>query len=222
MGIFSRTRDIIAANVTDLLSKSEDPAQTIRVIILEMEETLVEVRASAARSIADQKEMRRQIDRLEELQASWTEKAELALSRGRDDLARAALVEREKVADMAERLGSEIAVIEEALHASEADIFKLQNKLREARGRQSAISTRMESAHNRARMREMYAGSRVEEAFSGFELLERRADYAEGEADALLLAAPAKTLAEEIAELRNADRIDAELERMKQARRAAA
>ncbi|HZF93398.1 MAG TPA: phage shock protein PspA [Allosphingosinicella sp.] len=222
MGIFSRTRDIIAANVTDLLSKSEDPAQTIRVIILEMEETLVEVRASAARSIADQKEMRRQIDRLDALQASWTEKAELALSRGRDDLARAALVEREKVADMAERLGGEIGVIEDALHASEADIFKLQNKLREARARQSAISTRMESAHNRARMREMYAGSRVDEAFSGFELLERRADYAEGEADALLLAAPPRTLAEEIAELRNADKIDAELERMKQARRAAA
>ena len=222
MGIFSRTRDIIAANVTDLLSKSEDPAQTIRVIILEMEETLVEVRASAARSIADQKEMRRQIDRLDALQASWTEKAELALSRGRDDLARAALVEREKVADMAERLGGEIAVIEDALHASEADIFKLQSKLREARARQSAIATRMESAHNRDRMREMYAGSRVDEAFSGFDLLERRADYAEGEADALLLAAPPKTLAEEIAELRNADKIDAELERMKQARREAA
>jgi phage shock protein A len=222
MGIFSRTRDIIAANVTDLLSKSEDPAQTIRVIILEMEETLVEVRASAARSIADQKEMRRQIVRLEELQASWTEKAELALSRGRDDLARAALVEREKVADMGARLGGEIRTIEDALHASEADISKLQNKLREARARQSAIATRMESAHNRARMREMYAGSRVDEAFSGFELLERRADYAEGEADALLLAAPPKTLAEEIAELRNADKIDAELERMKQARRAAA
>jgi phage shock protein A len=222
MGIFSRTRDIVAANMTDLLSKSEDPAQTIRVIILEMEETLVEVRASAARSIADQKEMRRQIVRLGELQDSWTEKAELALSRGRDDLARAALVEREKVADMAERLGGEIGTIEEALRASEADIAKLQNKLREARARQSAISTRLESAQNRTRMRQMYAGPRVEEAFSNFELLERRADYAEGEADALLLAAPCKSLAEEIAELRNADRIDAELKRMKAARKAAA
>ena len=222
MGIFSRTRDIVAANVTDLLSKSEDPAQTIRVIILEMEETLVEVRASAARSIADQKEMRRQIVRLEELQASWTEKAELALSKGRDDLARAALVEREKVADMAERLGGEIAVIEAALRASEADISKLQGKLREARARQSAIATRIESAHNRHRMREMYAGQRVEEAFSGFELLERRADYAEGEAEALMLAAPPKTLAEEIAELRSAEKIDAELEAMKAARRVAA
>jgi len=222
MGIFSRTRDIVAANVTDLLSKSEDPAQTIRVIILEMEETLVEVRASAARSIADQKEMRRQAARLEELQAGWTEKAELALSRGRDDLARAALIERAKVADMGGRLGDEIETIEDALRASEADIFKLQSKLREARARQSAIATRLESAQNRTRMREMYAGPRVDQAFSQFELLERRADYAEGEADALLLAAPPKTLAEEIAELKNAEQIDAELERMKAARLAAA
>jgi len=222
MGIFSRTRDIVAANMTDLLSKSEDPSQTIRVIILEMEETLVEVRASAARSIADQKEMRRQIDRLGDLEASWTEKAELALSRGRDDLARGALVEREKVADMADRLRGEIGTIEAALSESEADIFKLQKKLTEARTRQSAIATRLESAQNRTRMREMYAGSRVDEAFSNFELLERRADYAEGTADALLLAAPPKSLAEEIAELRNAEKIDAELERMKAARLAAA
>ena len=221
MGIFSRTRDIIAANVTDLLSQSEDPAQTIRVMILEMEETLVEVRASAARSIADQKEMRRQVARLEELQASWTEKAELALSRGRDDLARAALVEREKVADIAARIAGEAATIEAALRASEADIAKLQNKLREARARQSAVATRIESAHNRSRMREMYAGPRVDEAFAQFDRLERRADFAEGEAEALLLAAPPKSLAEEIAELKSADKIDAELERMKAARLAA-
>lgn len=222
MGIFSRTRDIVAANVTDLLSKSEDPAQTIRVIILEMEETLVEVRASAARSIADQKEMRRQIARLSELGASWTEKAELALSKGREDLARAALVEREKVADMGERLGREIAVIEETLRASEADIAKLQAKLREARVRQSAISTRIESAHQRTRMREMYAGERTEAAFANFETLERRADRAEGEAEALVLAAPPKSLEEVIAELRSAEKIDAELERMKAARSVAA
>ena len=101
MSIFSRTRDIIAANVIDLLERSDDPAKTIRVIILEMEETLVEVRASAARYIADQKEKRRQIAQLAGLQDSWTERAELALSKGRDDLARAALMEKEKLTDLA-------------------------------------------------------------------------------------------------------------------------
>src|SRR5690242_2497302 len=148
MGIFSRTRDIIAANVTDLLDKAEDPAKMIRMIILEMEETLVEVRSTAARTIADQKEMRRQIAKLERVGDSWTEKAELALSKNREDLARAALLERQKAADLSEQLKTEIEVLDDALRASEADIAKLQNKLREARTRQNAIMTRMETAQN--------------------------------------------------------------------------
>ena len=222
MSIFSRTRDIIAANVIDLVERSNDPAKTIRVMILEMEETLVEVRASAARSIADMKEKGRQLGQLAELQDSWTERAELALSRGRDDLARAALMEKEKLTELADELRTEIADIDAELRASEGDIAKLQAKLREARVRQSAIATRMESAHNRARLREMYAGSRVEEAFSNFTQLEREADLAEGHADALLLAAPPKSLEDEIAELKVAERVDAELAAMKAAMKEAA
>jgi phage shock protein A len=214
--IFSRTRDIFAANMTELLDRSEDPARMIRMIILEMEETLVEVRASAARSIADGKEMRRAWKRLDELQASWTEKAELALSKDREDLAKAALIERQKAADMAEGLKSEIAVIDDSLKSYEADIAKLQAKLREARARQNAIAARFESAVTRAKTREIMNGSRTEEAFSRFELLERRADFAEGRADALGMTGP-KSLEEEIAELKAGEKVDAELEAMKAA-----
>jgi len=214
--IFSRTRDIVAANMTELLDRSEDPARMIRMIILEMEETLVEVRASAARSIADGKEMRRAWKRLDELQASWTEKAELALSKDREDLAKAALIERQKAADMAEGLKAEIAVIDESLKGYEADIAKLQAKLREARARQNAIATRFESAVTRAKTREIMNGSRTEDAFSRFELLERRADFAEGRADALGMTGP-KSLEEEIADLKAGEKVDAELEAMKAA-----
>lgn len=215
MGIFSRTRDIIAANVTDLLDKAEDPAKMIRMIILEMEETLVEVRASAARTIADQKEMRRHIGKLEKLQESWTEKAELALSKGREDLAKAALVEKQKAGDMCDKLSEEIAVLDEALKASEEDINKLQNKLREARTRQNSIVARLESANNRVRLREMTNGTKMQDAFSRFDLLERRVDFAEGRAEAAGLGAAPKTLEEEIAELRSSEKVDAELEALK-------
>jgi phage shock protein A len=191
----------------------------IRMIILEMEETLVEVRASAARSIADVKEMRRALRRLEELQASWTEKAELALSKDREDLAKAALIERQKAADMAAGLRDEIRVIDETLKGYEADIAKLQGKLREARSRQNGIATRLESAVTRARAREVMNGSRTEDAFSRFEVLERRADFAEGRADALGMTGP-KSLEEEIAELKASEKVDAELEAMKAARAA--
>ena len=214
--IFTRTRDIFAANMTELLDRSEDPARMIRMIIMEMEETLVEIRASAARSIADIKEMRRALGKLEAMQAGWTERAELALSRGREDLAKAALGERQKAADIAEGLVAEIGQIEELLRGYEADIAKLQAKLREARARQNAISARLESAVARAKTREVLHGSRTQDAFSRFEILERRADFAEGRAEALGLTGP-KSLEEEIAELRANEKIDAELEAMKAA-----
>src|SRR3954453_20414266 len=216
MSIFSRTRDIFAANITEILDRSEDPAKMIRMVILEMEETLVEVRASAARCIADGKEMRRALSRLDELQKSWTEKAELALSKDREDPAKAALMERQKAADMGDGLRTEIKVIEDTLRGYEGDIAKLQGKLREARPRQNAISTRFESAVTRARAREVMHGNRTEDAFSRFELLERRADFAEGRADALGMTGP-KSLEEEIAELRASESVDAELAAMKAA-----
>jgi phage shock protein A len=216
MGIFSRTRDIIAANVTDLLDRAEDPEKMIRQIIFEMNETLVEVRASAARTIADQKEMRRHIAKLEGLQDSWKEKAELALSKDREDLATAALVEKQKAGDMAERLKSEIAVLDDALAGYEADIAKLQKKLSEARARQSSVVNRLESAENRYKLREMTSGDRVEDAFSRFEILERRVDEAEGRADALGLGYK-KSLDEEIAELQAADKVADELAALKAA-----
>jgi phage shock protein A len=216
MSIFSRTRDIFAANMTELLDRAEDPARMIRMIILEMEETLVEVRASAAKTIADGKDMRRTLMRLEDLQTSWTEKAELALSKDREDLAKAALLERQKAADMADGLREEIKQLDETLKGYEVDIAKLQSKLREARVRQNAISHRIESAVTRAKARELLNGGRTEDAFSKFEVLERRADFAEGRAEALGMTGP-KTLEEEIAELKSSDKVDAELEAMKAA-----
>ncbi len=214
MGIFSRTRDIVAANFADLIEKAEDPSKMIRMIILEMEETLVEVRASAARTIADQKEMRRHISKLEQLQDNWTEKAELALSKDREDLAKAALVERQKAFDMAEQLKAEVGVLDDALRASEEDIAKLQTKLREARTKQNAVQTRLESANNRTRLREMYNGPKTHEAFSRFDILDRRVDEAEGRADAMGLGV-VKSLEEEIAELRSNDKVDAQLAALK-------
>ncbi len=219
MGIFSRTRDIIAANFNDLLEKADDPSKMIRMIIMEMEETLVEVRASAARTIADQKEMGRHVAKLDRLQADWSEKAQLALSKDREDLARAALVEKKKAADMGVQLQAEIGVLDDAMRAYEIDIEKLQTRLREARSRQTAIAARLESAENRVRLRTLLASERVDEAMARFDQLERRVDYAEGRADALSLAdGSAKPgLADEIAALAGQDKIDEELEAMKRA-----
>jgi phage shock protein A len=218
MGIFSRTRDIIAANFNDMLDKADDPQKMIRMIILEMEETLVEVRASAARTIADQKEMHRHCVKLDRLQADWAEKAQLALSKDREDLARAALVEKKKAGDMADQLKAEIAVLDDALRAYEEDIAKLQHRLREARSRQTAIAARLESAENRVKLRTLMSTERTDEALARFDQLERRVDYAEGRADALRIAEDGPpSLADEIAALAGSDAIDDELAAMKKA-----
>ncbi len=217
--VFSRARDIFAANMTDLLDRAEDPSRMIRMIILEMEETLVEVRASAARSIADIKEMRRTLTRLDALGTDWTARAKLALDKDREDLARAALGERQKAAEMADSLRAELNQFEAVLRGYEADIAKLQGKLREARARQNAIAARFENALTRARTSEVMHGSRTLDAFAKFEVLERRADFAEGRADALALTGP-KSLEEEIAELKAAEAVDVELQAMKAALKA--
>ena len=219
MGIFSRTRDIIAANFNEMLDKADDPSKMIRMIILEMEETLVEVRASAARTIADQKEMHRHTVKLDKLQSDWAEKAQLALSKDREDLARAALVEKKKAADMSEQLKAEIAVLDDSLRAYEEDIHKLQSRLREARSRQTQIAARLESAENRVKLRSLMTTERVDEALTRFDALERRVDYAEGRADQLKMESEngKLSLSDEIAALGGSDKVDEELEEMKRA-----
>ena len=162
--------------------------------------------------------MNRAVTRLDALQSDWTDKAELALSKGRDDLAKSALVERQKASEMAESLKGELEEMDKVLRSYEADIAKLQSKLRKARARQNAIAVRFESAVKRARAREIIHGSRTEDAFSKFELLDRRADFAEGRCDALGIT----SLEDEIDQLGSSESIEAELQAMKSALKARA
>ena len=214
MGIFSRTRDIIAANVTDLLDKAEDPAKMIRMIIMEMEETLVEVRASAARTIADQKELRRSIMKLERAAEDWKDKAELALSKDREDLAKAALVEKQKAQGRVGQMQAEVDLLLDSLGSYEKDIQKLEAKLREARSRQGALLQRLETANNRVRVSSLLKGEKTADAFSRFDVLERRVDDAEGRADAFDLG-QSETLESKFAQLQADDAVEAELVEMK-------
>jgi phage shock protein A len=214
MGIFSRMGDIVAANVNDLLDKADDPAKMIRLIIMEMEETLIEVRASAARTIADQKEGRRTLVRIDQAGANWAEKAELALSKGRDDLAKAALIEKQKLGKMTETVLHDMTLLDEALAKHEEDIQKLEAKLRDARARQQTIVSRLQTAQSRLKVRELTSGRKVDDAFARFDILERRVDLAEGRVDAFDLGRK-KSLEEEINELQTDDAIDAELAALK-------
>ena len=214
MGVFSRLSDIINSNLSAILDRAEDPQKIIRLIVQEMDETLVEVRATAARAIAERKEVTRQLDRYQGAQAEWERKAELALRKGREDLSRAALVEKAKLADAARSLADELAALDAALGQGDEDIAKLEAKLRDAKARQKAMLAREETAANRLRARRQTHDPRVEAAFARFESVERRIDRTEGRVEAYDLG-KRKTLAEEIAELEADAGIEAELEALK-------
>lgn len=214
MGIFSRLTDIINSNVNSLLDRAEDPEKMIRLIIQEMEETLVEVRATAAKTIAERKEVERTLGRCREAQGEWVRKAELALRKGREDLSKAALIEKAKLARSVATLEEELAALDDALAHGEEDIAKLSAKLTEAKNKQKSIQARHETASSRLRVRRALHDGRVEDAFSRFDLVERRLDEAEGKVAAYDLGQP-KTLSEEIDELETEAEIEQELARLK-------
>lgn len=214
MGIFSRLSDIINSNLTAILDRAEDPEKIIRLMILEMNETLFEARSSAAKLIADRKEARRTLDRLSEAQDEWRRKAELALAKGREDLAKGALREKAKLEETGGFLKDDLAALDAALAGHEEDINKLQSKLREAAAKQEAIQARHDTATSRLKVRKRVHDSRVSDAFSRFERMERRVDEVEGKVESYNLG-KGKSLADEIAELEVETAIDRELEALK-------
>ncbi len=214
MGIFSRLTDIINSNINATLDRAEDPAKMIRLMIQEMEETLVEVRSSAAKVIADRKDVVRRLSRLEEAQHEWQRRASLALGKGREDLAKGALLEKARLAETAEGLTEELERLGDAMDRHAEDIAKLEAKLNEVKTRQKATAARHETASSRLRVRRQMHDRRIEEAFARFDDMERRLDRTEGEVEAYDVG-HGKTLAEEIAELEVEDAIDRELKELR-------
>jgi phage shock protein A len=200
MGVFSRLADIINANLNSVLDRAEDPEKMIRQMIHEMEDTLVEVRANAARMIADRKDLERRRGRLDAALGDWQRKAELALSREREDLARAALIEKARLAQDLKDLDDELPHLDDALAKYEEDIAKLEAKLREAKAKQKAILARHTTARTRLKVRRQVHDRRIDDALMRFEQMERRLDAAESEVEAFDLGR-GRTLADEINDL---------------------
>jgi phage shock protein A len=214
MGIFSRFSDIVNSNIHALLDKAEDPQKMVRLIIQEMEDTLVEVRSTAARAIADRKSVERRIEVLQSDAADWEAKAELAVSREREDLAKAALVEKSALDDQLDALQSEREQLQQNLEQLNEDIARLQAKLNDARNRQRSLVQRQRTASHRVEMRRKVHDQRLDDAMSRFESYEERLDRLEGEAESLDMGR-SPDLREHFRNLEAGEKVDRELEVLK-------
>ena len=213
MSIFSRFTDIINSNINSILDKAEHPEKMVRLIIQEMEETLVEVRTQSAKLIADKKELGRRVERLHLEAEDWESKAEVALSKGREDLARAALKEKSLAEEATLARETNLEVININLDKLSGDIGLLQQKLGDAKARQKALIVRSRMAQSRMGVKRQLHDVDIDEAMSRFDRYERKIDDLEGEVEAYDLGQ--KTLSDEIGELENDERIDEALARLK-------
>ncbi len=213
MGIFSRFTDIINSNINVILDKAEDPEKMVRLIIQEMEETLVEVRTQSAKLIADKKDLHRRIERLQAEAEDWENKAEVALAKEREDLARAAVKEKTGAEKAALILITDLNVIDQNLAGLSDDIAQLQQKLVDAKARQKTLILRGRTAQSRKGVKRQLHDVNINEAMSRFDRYERRIDDLEGEVEAYDLGQ--KSLVNEISELENDERVDEELARLK-------
>jgi phage shock protein A len=214
MGIFSRLGDIINSNLNSMLDRAEDPEKIVRLIVQEMEDTLVEVRAAAARSIAEKKDILRKADQLEAAQAEWQRKAELAVEKGREDLAKGALVAKAQAATAAELLRRELETIETALAKTNEDLGRLEAKLTEAKNKQKSFTIRHDAARDQIRIRTQLHDGRIDEALSRYEQIERKIDTLEGQVESFDLGRR-KTLQDEFADLEAESGVEKELQAIK-------
>ncbi|NIV17585.1 MAG: phage shock protein PspA [Woeseiaceae bacterium] len=214
MGIFTRFSDIVNSNINAILDKAEDPEKIVRLMIQEMEDTLVEVRSAAARSIADKKDLNRKLEMLDRELSDWEDKAELAVRKGREDLAKAALVEKSRVAQAAEVLKQDYIAVDEGLGKLNEDIARLEGKLEDAKARQKALLARHKTAASRLAARKKIHDYKIDDALIRFEQYTRRIDDVEGRVEAYDLGLP-KDLNHEFASLEAEEAVAEELDALK-------
>ena len=213
MSIFNRLSDIINSNISSLLDKAENPEKMIRMVIQEMEETLVEVRSGTAKVIAEKKTLARRAEQLKKQAQDWESKAELALSKGREDLAKAALLEKSNINSSDEITERDLAKLDGTLDKLSTEIEQLQAKLNDARARQKTIVMRTTATQSRLNVNRQLHSYSIDNAMNKFEYYEKKIDQMEGQMDSIHI--EKRGLQSEFDELEKQESIDQELEELK-------
>ena len=216
MGVFTRLRDIVNSNINAMLDKAEDPEKLIRLMIQEMEDTLVEIRSSCADAMATKKRVQREREEMLTRTSKWEERAQLAVNRGREDLAREALLEKRRYHERAEKLESELSQCDVLIDQYQSDIIQLEAKLNAAREKQRILVQRHVHAQQKKRAEMDIRRMETSDAIIRFEQFENRIERMEAEAD-LVNYGRKHTLEEEITSLEGDEELEKELKDLKTA-----
>ncbi|SLM28408.1 regulatory protein for phage-shock-protein operon [Desulfamplus magnetovallimortis] len=183
MGIFTRFKDIINANMNAMLDNAEDPEKLIKLMIREIEDTLVELKVSCAGAIASKKKVQREMDQAQNRMQMWAERAELAVAKGRDDLAREALMEKRRFSNILESLENEVKEHSALVAQYQDDIRQLEEKLQTSREKQRMLVQRHIHARRKKRAQEDIRRIDNAETLARFDDIENRIEQMEAEAD---------------------------------------
>ena len=216
MGIFSRFSDIINANINAMLDKAEDPKKLIRLLIQEMEENLVELRSGAAKHIAQRKQLEAQLQRANSQLIDWAVKAQLAVNKGRDDLARSALIQKQQAAERVATLEQDLDRYNVALSSATEDATRLEQKMQEARTRQQALMARHTQAKTRIKVKEQLASHKIDDAILRFESFEKKVVALESEVESYELGQSEQSVAAQFKQMEQDDAIEQQLNELKQ------
>ncbi len=214
MGVFTRVRDIINANINAMLDHAEDPEKMVKQIIREMEDTLIEIKANCAASMATKKKIRRDLDIVLDHVKNWESKAQLAVDKGREDLAREALQEKRRYVERADSLEDELEQAKNLVTQCQSDIMQLEDKLGAAREKQRMLVQRHRNAQTMKKAQQNIRRFDTSDAFHKFEAFQQRIDRMEADAD-LVNFGRKPSLEEELKKLETDDEIENELQRLK-------
>lgn len=214
MGIFTRVRDIVSANINTMLEKAEDPEKLVKLMIREMEDTLVEVKASCAGAMATKKKIQRELEQIEVRAAEWGDKAQLAVDKGREDLAREALIEKRRYTQRTDSLESEAAQCEGLVEQYQSDIGQLEDKLSSAREKQRMLVQRHVHAQGKIRTEQRIREMDTSNAMARFDSFEERIERMEADAE-LVNYGRKPSLDEEFRRLQGDEDIEEELDSLK-------
>lgn len=215
MGIFTRVRDIISSNINAMLDKAEDPEKLVKLMIREMEDVLVEIKASCAGAMAQRKRMDRELDEVRRRAEQWGDKAQLAVNKGREDLAREALLEKRRYRSRVDSLEKEAAQCEDLINQYKSDIVQLEEKLTTAREKQRMLVQRHIHAQNKKRAENGIRKVDTSDAMIRFDQFESRIERMESEADLVNFGRKSVTLEDEFRRIEGDEELERELAALK-------